>query len=125
MRDVSVKRDGSARGILSSYLYMSVGPLPLDPSSLVPTAEEIVDDVVVDVLERLGIGGSPGGRGLPGIGGMGVPERLGVDGTGLLGIGGMMSLYALKVDVEELNCSGVSLEEPDCFGVSLGEPDCF
>jgi hypothetical protein len=61
-------------------------------------------------LERLGIGG----RGLLVIGRM-----------GLLGIGGLMSLYALKVDVEELNCSGVSLEEPDCFGVSLGEPDCF
>jgi len=59
------------------------GPLPLNPSSLVPTAEE-----VVDVLERLGISG----RGLPGIGSMGVPERLGVDGKGLLGIGGLMSL---------------------------------
>jgi hypothetical protein len=64
------------------------GPLPLNPSSLVPTAEEIVDDVVVDVLERLGIGG----RGLPGIGSMGVPERLGVDGKGLLGISCLMSL---------------------------------
>jgi hypothetical protein len=44
---------------------------------------------------------------------------------GLLGIGGLMSLYALKVDVEELNCSGVGLEEPDYFGVGLEEPDCF
>jgi hypothetical protein len=38
---------------------------------------------------------------------------------GLLGIGGLMSLYALKVDVEELNCSGVGLEEPDYFGVGV------
>lgn len=115
---------------------MSVGPLPLNPSSRVPlaAAEESVDNVV-DVLERLGNGGRGllviGSMELSGIGGMGVPERLGINGRGLLGISGLMSLYALEVDVQEPDCSSVGLacvglKEPSCFGVGLEEPeDCF